>query len=50
MTRQTEQSVAHHRYELVHGDDGDFIAYERHQGDGVWRTFSTWMIPYTQHC
>jgi hypothetical protein len=46
MTTQTEQSTNCHRYELVHGDDADFIAYQRHLGDGAWQTFSTWMIPY----
>jgi hypothetical protein len=34
-----------YRYELVHGDGADFIAYQRQRGDGVWQTFSTWMIP-----
>jgi hypothetical protein len=33
------------RYELVHGDDADFIAYQRQLGDGVWQTLSRWMIP-----
>jgi len=45
MTTQTKQSTKYHRYELVHGDDADFIAYQRNLGDGVWQTFSTWMIP-----
>jgi hypothetical protein len=45
MTTQTEQSTKHHRYKLVHGDDADFIAYQRHLADGSWQTFSTWMIP-----
>jgi hypothetical protein len=35
-----------HRYELVHGEDADFIAYQRKLGGGPWRTVSTWMIPY----
>jgi hypothetical protein len=35
----------YYRYELVHGDDADFIAYQRQRGDGAWQTFSTWMIP-----
>jgi hypothetical protein len=46
MTKPTEES-RYHRYELVHGDDADFIAYQRHRGDGVWQTFATWMIPCT---
>jgi hypothetical protein len=46
MTKPTEES-RYHRYELVHGDDADFIAYQRHRGDGVWQTFATWMIPRT---
>ncbi|EKS36090.1 MULTISPECIES: hypothetical protein [Afipia] len=46
MTVQTRE-FNHHRYEFVRGNDGDFIAYQRHLGDGVWQTFSTWMIPRT---
>jgi hypothetical protein len=34
-----------YRYTLVHGDDADFVAYQRFLGDGVWQTFSTWMVP-----
>jgi hypothetical protein len=34
-----------YRYELMHGDDADFIAYRRRSGDGVWQTVSVWMIP-----
>ena len=45
MTKPTAELIKHHRYEPVHGDDGDFIAYQRYLGDGVWQTFSTWMIP-----
>ncbi len=45
MTTQTNGSSRYYRYELVHGDDADFIAYQRNRGDGVWQTFSTWMIP-----
>lgn len=44
MTTPTNGSI-YYRYELVHGDDADFIAYQRQRGDGVWQTFSTWMIP-----
>jgi hypothetical protein len=29
----------------MHGDDADFIAYQRRSGDGVWQTVSVWMIP-----
>jgi hypothetical protein len=45
MTKLARELIKHHRYELVHGDDGDFIAYQRYVGHGVWQTFSTWMIP-----
>jgi hypothetical protein len=45
MTGQVDGLTKCHRYELVHGDDADFIAYQRHLGDGVWQTFSTWMVP-----
>ncbi|WOH50133.1 hypothetical protein [Bradyrhizobium sp. sBnM-33] len=45
MTKHTEGAIWYHRYEFVHGDDADFIAYQRHLGDGAWQTFSTWMIP-----
>jgi hypothetical protein len=43
MTRQTEKFT--HRYQFVHNDDADFIAYQRYLGGNVWQTFSTWMIP-----
>jgi hypothetical protein len=46
MTKQTRDFTKYHRYELVHSDDADFIAYQRHLGDGVWQTLSTWMIPH----
>ena len=35
------------RYERVHGDDAEFIAYQQQIDDGVWRTLSRWMIPGT---
>jgi hypothetical protein len=35
------------RYELVHGDDAEFIAYQRQLDDGLWQTLSRWMIPGT---
>jgi hypothetical protein len=47
MTKQAEAFTKYHRYELVHGDDADFIAYQRRLGNGAWQTFSTWMIPRT---
>jgi hypothetical protein len=43
--KQTKHSIKSHRYELVHGEDADFIAYQRRFGDGLWQTVSTWMIP-----
>jgi hypothetical protein len=45
--KQTRHSIKSYRYELVHGEDADFIAYQRKFGDGLWRTVSTWMIPRT---
>jgi hypothetical protein len=45
MMKQTKHSIKSHRYELVHGEDADFIAYQRMLGDSVWQTVSTWMIP-----
>jgi hypothetical protein len=38
------------RYEFVHGDDSEFIVYQRQLGDGVWQTLSRWMIPSTDYC
>ena len=43
--KQTKHSIKSHRYELVHGEDADFVAYQRKFGDGLWQTVSTWMIP-----
>jgi hypothetical protein len=43
MTKRTKS----YRYELMHGDDADFIAYERRSNDGVWQIVSVWMIPQT---
>jgi hypothetical protein len=34
-----------YRYELLHNDDGDFVAYQRKSRDGSWRTLSMWLIP-----
>jgi hypothetical protein len=30
-----KQIIKSHRYELVHGEDADFIAYQRKFGDGL---------------
>jgi hypothetical protein len=49
MTTQFQEPTKAHRYELVRGDDADFIAYQRYLGHGVWQTSSTWMIPRTQN-
>jgi hypothetical protein len=43
--KQNRHSIKSHRYEFVHGEDADFIAYQRKFGDGLWQTVSTWMIP-----
>jgi hypothetical protein len=37
------------RYEFVHGDDSEFIVYQRQLGDGVWQTLSRWMVPSTHY-
>jgi hypothetical protein len=47
--KQIKHSIKCHRYELVHGEDADFIAYQRKFGDGLWQTVSTWMIPRTEY-
>lgn len=39
------KQIKPYRYELVRGDDADFIAYQRKSDDGVWQTLSVWMIP-----
>lgn len=36
-----------YRYELVHGEGADFVAYQRRVGKGRWRTLTAWMIPGT---
>lgn len=41
----TTAAAQTHRYELVHSDDADFVAYQRQREDGIWQTFSKWMIP-----
>jgi hypothetical protein len=43
--KQIKRSIKSHRYELVHSEDADFIAYQRKFGDGLWQTVSTWMVP-----
>ena len=47
--KQTKHSIKSHRHELVHGEDADFIAYQRKLGDGLWQTVSTWMVPRTEY-
>jgi hypothetical protein len=47
--KQIKHSIKSHRYELVHGEDADFIAYQRKFGDGLWQTVSTWMIPRNEY-
>jgi hypothetical protein len=47
--KQIKHSIKSHRYELVHGENADFIAYQRKFGDGLWQTVSTWMIPRTKY-
>jgi hypothetical protein len=47
--KQIKHTIKSHRYELVHGEDADFIAYQRKFGDGLWHTVSTWMIPRTEY-
>jgi hypothetical protein len=46
--KQIKHSIKSHRYEFVHGEDADFIAYQLKFGDGRWQTGSTWMIPRTE--
>jgi hypothetical protein len=41
--------IKSYRYELMHGDDADFIAYRRKSGS-AWRTVSVWMIPQAALC
>ena len=47
--KQTKHSIKSHRYEVVHGEDADFIVYQRKFGDGLWQTVSTWMVPRTEY-
>ena len=39
--------IKSYRYELMHGEDADFIAYQRKSGADDWQTVSVWMIPQT---
>jgi hypothetical protein len=41
----TAVSTKTHRYEFVHSDGADFVAYQRRSDDGNWTTFASWMIP-----
>jgi hypothetical protein len=49
MMKQTRHSIKSHRFELVRGEDADFVAYQRKCDDGLWQTVSTWMIPRTEY-
>jgi hypothetical protein len=49
MMKQSRHSIESHRYELVHGEDADFVTYQRKFGDGRWQTVSIWMIPSTDY-
>jgi hypothetical protein len=46
MTKRIDKLSKQHRHELVHGDDADFVAYQRQLGNGTWQTLSTWMVPH----
>jgi hypothetical protein len=46
--KRIKHSIKSHRFERVHGEDADFVAYQRRFGDGVWQTVSTWMVPQTE--
>jgi len=45
----SKQSGKRHRYEVVHGEDADFVAYQRDAGNGHWQTVSSWMIPSVEY-
>ena len=34
-----------YRYEPLHSDDADFVAYQRRSSSRAWRTVSAWSIP-----
>ena len=44
-----KQSDKRYRYELVHCEDADFVAYQREAADGRWQTVSAWMVPSADH-
>ncbi|EJN09453.1 hypothetical protein PMI42_06774 [Bradyrhizobium sp. YR681] len=44
MTKSSTAATKTHRYELMHGEGADFVAYQRREG-GTWQTLATWMIP-----
>ena len=46
MTKRIDKLSKQHRYELVHGDDADFVDYQRQLRNGAWQTLSTWMVPH----
>jgi len=39
------KGIKSYRYELTHGDDADFVAYQRKSSNGAWQTVSVWLIP-----
>lgn len=43
------KSIKSYRYEVMHDDDADFIAYQHKSGRGVWQTVAVWMIPQTAY-
>ena len=45
MKKHAVKFVDSHRYQLVHAEGGDVIAYQRHRANGRWQTVSIWMIP-----
>lgn len=45
MSKQT--SGNRHRYEFMHTEDADSVAYQREVGNGQWQTLSTWIVPRT---
>jgi hypothetical protein len=47
--KQTKHSIKSHRFELVHGEDADFIADQRKFGDGLWQAVSTWTTSRTEY-
>jgi hypothetical protein len=45
----SKRSGRSHRYELVLGEDVDFVASQRDTGNGRWQTVSAWMVPSADH-